>query len=289
MATFTEATIQQTKNEIRKWTVDFTNDLPAGITVSSGTAVHTPPSGTASTPTVTAASPYVTAQIGPLAVTGIHYLDVQATFSNGEKSEQRIAFAVNYQATTAREGMLDLIQQVRGMCDIGPDEYEIAGVQWWNDAQIQTVMDKHRIDVTREALDSAASYSDMGVYQTLEYKSDYRFFESGTAYFRVQSGAFVTEGTAGYTADYNNGIVTFNADTGGSVMYLTARAYNLDAAAVEIWRMKAANAARMYDFATDNHDMKRSQYMAHCQSMVKYYQAQMGVGSGELLRSDLNA
>ena len=33
MATYKEATIQQSTGEIRKWTADFTDDLPGGITV----------------------------------------------------------------------------------------------------------------------------------------------------------------------------------------------------------------------------------------------------------------
>jgi len=43
MATYKEATIQQSTGEIRKWTFDYTDDLPSGATVASGTATHTPP------------------------------------------------------------------------------------------------------------------------------------------------------------------------------------------------------------------------------------------------------
>ena len=60
MATYSESSIQQGTYEIRKWTVDFTNDLPTAVTVASGTAIHTPPSGTAATLTIAATSPYVT-------------------------------------------------------------------------------------------------------------------------------------------------------------------------------------------------------------------------------------
>lgn len=289
MATYTESTIQQGTYEIRKWVVDFTNDLPSGITVASGTAYHIPPSGSALPVTITVASPYVYAQIGTISVTGPHYLDVVAVFSNGEYSQQRIAIPVGFKSPVAREGMLDLIETMRSYCDCGLNDYQVAGIPYWTDAQIQNILDNHRLDVIREPLLAHDSYTDAGVYQYLEYRSAYSNYESGTAYFRVQNGAFVTEGTANYTADYTNGIITFNSDTAGSVMYLTGRSYNLNAAAAQIWRMKAANASSMYDFKTDNHDMKRSQYMAHCMNMVKYYNAQMGVGLGEINRGDLNA
>lgn len=49
----------QATGEIRTYTIDYTDDLPTGGTVSSGTATHTPPSGSASTVTVSVSSPYV--------------------------------------------------------------------------------------------------------------------------------------------------------------------------------------------------------------------------------------
>jgi hypothetical protein len=89
MATIKTATVKQSYNEIRIWDFDFTNDLSTGVTVSSATATHVPPSGVAVTPTVGV----ISSNIVPVKVTsitnveGMHTLRCMATLSNTEKSE----------------------------------------------------------------------------------------------------------------------------------------------------------------------------------------------------------
>lgn len=86
----------QSMAEIRTHVIDYTDDLLAGVTVSSASGTHTPPSGSAASVTISASSPYVNATLGPLAVTGIHLLDVTATLSDGEKSAVRVMLKVDY-------------------------------------------------------------------------------------------------------------------------------------------------------------------------------------------------
>lgn len=81
--------------EVRTHYFDYTPDLPSGVTVTSGAATHTPPSGSASTPTVgAAANDILPVTLGPLTVTGTHYLTCLATLSSGDKSEIKIAIPV---------------------------------------------------------------------------------------------------------------------------------------------------------------------------------------------------
>ena len=83
--------------EIRTYYVDFTDDLPTGVTVSSATATHVPPSGSASTPTVgTISGATVPVTLPAQTVTGMHALDVLATLSNADKSKVRLLIPVNY-------------------------------------------------------------------------------------------------------------------------------------------------------------------------------------------------
>ena len=83
--------------EIRTHYVDFTDDLPTGVTVSSATATHVPPSGSASTPTVgTISGATVPVTLPVQTVTGLHALDVLATLSNADKSKVRLLIPVNY-------------------------------------------------------------------------------------------------------------------------------------------------------------------------------------------------
>ena len=77
----------QAKAEKRTWYFSFVDDLPTGVSVSSATATHYPPSGSASTPTVGT----ITANVVPVTldtpdVVGDHYLDCLATLSNADTS-----------------------------------------------------------------------------------------------------------------------------------------------------------------------------------------------------------
>lgn len=285
MATFSESSIQQGTYEIRKWTVDFTNDLPSSVTVTSGTAYHTPPSGSAGSVAVTASSPYVYAQIGTLTVTGVHYLDIVATLSNAETSQVRIAFTVNYPSTTARAGMLDLIQTLRLYGDAGIDDFSVAGVPYWSDAQLQSILDRHRTEMKFSLMNSVETVSGSGTDEYYDYYAPRGWLESGSLLY-IQESSGATIGTAAYTMDHENGHATFGTSTGGSAFYITGRSYDMNAAAADLWNRKAGMSAMMYDIKTDNHDLKRSQYMVHCRQMASYYSGQCGISSGDLIRSD---
>ena len=187
MATFLQANVEQSKPEIRTWVIDYTDDLLTGVTVSAGTAIHTPPSGTAGTPVCVVSSPYINATIGPLSAVGMHYLEVRATLSDGEISSVTISIPVGYATPTAREGMLDLIDTVRGMADVGPADFKIGAVSYWNDAQIQKALDRHRIDVYQEELEQWPVLGTAGAYEYYEYRASRGNLESGTAYLTCRT------------------------------------------------------------------------------------------------------
>ena len=111
--------------------------------------------------------------------------------------------------------------------------------------------------------------------------------ESGTAVFKIED----TSGTvSGYTVDYARGIVTFTADQSGKSFYWSGFAYGLDAAAADIWRMKASHVAGLVDFSTDGHSVKRSQQAQQYLTMANYFQqrsASEGVQTVRIVRDDL--
>jgi hypothetical protein len=94
MATTLEVAQQQFTTEIRTYPFDFTDDLLAGVTVSSAVITHTPPSGAGSVAGTAVASPIVNGMFGTVAVAGVHYLDCLATLSDGEKSAMRLIIYV---------------------------------------------------------------------------------------------------------------------------------------------------------------------------------------------------
>lgn len=88
---------QQSTQEIRQWDIDFGADLEGGVAVNSASATHTPPTGTPTTPSVGAIqNNIVPVTLGPVLITGVHYLDVLAILSDGEKSACRLAIQVNF-------------------------------------------------------------------------------------------------------------------------------------------------------------------------------------------------
>ena len=289
MATFADGLTQST-SEIKTYTIDYTNDLPTGGTVTAGTATHVPPSGSASSVSVTVESPYVYATLPAQSVTGVHYLDVLATFSDGDKSAVRVPIAVVYPSTPARSGMADVIGDLRAMTDASAEDYSVAGVPFWSDAQLQRVLDRHRTDL--KWVEMEAQEEGSGEY--LEYSIGYGNLEAtsgGTAVFIVQDVNGSTVSSATWTADYSRGVVTFASDTAGTSYFVTARSYDLEGAAAEVWRMKQNHYASAVDFSTKVHDIKRSQLYEHAKEMAEYYAAlgTSGFGSMVVSRSDTDA
>ncbi len=97
MADVLEPDKNQSMDEIRTWEFDFTADVLSGLTLASATGIHTPPTGSASTVVIGVISGFtVPVTLGPLSVTGFHYLECLSTFSDTEKSSVRIKIEVPY-------------------------------------------------------------------------------------------------------------------------------------------------------------------------------------------------
>jgi hypothetical protein len=191
-----------------------------------------------------------------------------------------------------RPTMAYLIQEVKGKINAGTAQPVTQGTgHYWSDERIQDVLDRHREDIYRLPLRAQQTYSGgTVVYKT--FYSDTTYLEvtsGGSVIFYLENGSNQQVGTANYSVDYQRGVVTFTADQGGTVHMMTARSYDPDAAAAEIWRTKAANYATAFDFSTDNHSVKRSNVMQQCMEMAKYYDGQSksgGFNVTTLYRSD---
>ena len=173
---------------------------------------------------------------------------------------------------TAREGMTDLITSLRGMTNAGTADYTIGTTVYWSDDQLQAKLDAHRLDFYDASLSAVQDYK--------TYRAPYRNLEGGTVNFILKDAVGNTAGTADYTADYMNRVVTFAADQAGKSWYLTGRSYDIYAAAADVWRSKAAHASETsFDFSTDNHSIKGSNIPAQCLKMADYYEHQSMISS----------
>lgn len=284
--------VSQSKAEIKTHTVDFTNQCPTGGSIVAGTATHIPPgNGTATTPAVQVgtAAPYVFVTVGTLFPVGIHYVDVAATFSDDDVASARLVVDVYDVETSARYGMGDLITELRARTNAGAGDYTIANVVFWNDLQLQSILDRHYMLILGEPLTTQAQVGAGNTLSWHDYQSGYRYFESmgGTPpAFWLSDGTGGTVGTSAYTPDYFNGRFYFGTDTGGSSYFLNGRAFDLNAAAAEVWTQKASHYAEAYDFSTDGHSLSRSQLIKNCRDMANYYRGQAGVTNVTMERAD---
>lgn len=190
---------------------------------------------------------------------------------------------------TARSGMSDLITQLRGMANAGTAEYVVDAQTFWSDDHLQNILDENRNEHFRLPLVPIQTYLG-GTVVYLDYFSDIEHLEQttgGTAIFIVETSAGSVVPSSGYTPDYRTGQLSFAADTGGSPYYLTAREYDLNRSAAQVFRQKASHYAGQVTFATDNHRVELGTLYKHCLEMADYYeQRSQSTQVVQLYRSD---
>ena len=182
----------------------------------------------------------------------------------------------------ARSGMQTLIDTVRGYANAATDEWtsetDSSLVEYWSDAEIERVLDRHKTEVFREPLERLTAR---------RYATGTTNIEGGSA-FEVEDGNGAA--VAGFTVDLARGVVSFAADQSDSIrLFWSGYAYDLYAAAADIWRMKAAHVANLVDFSTDGHSIKRSQQAVQYLSMALHYQQRSGdsLMTAKIVRDDL--
>lgn len=262
--------------EIRTYYINYSNDLPQGVTVSSATAaLATNPTGG----TVTMAVGVIASDIVPVTLTtptvaGQYAITVTATLSDAEKSIARLL--VNVSWGSIRSTMMDLIEDLRGMTNASVNDYTIGGIRYWSNDQMQDVLDENRTFQNNIPLQSIPIYSAGTTTYTL-YSSGLKNWE-GSPILQGNNGTVV--GTANYTFNADLGEVTFSTDQLAVSYYIRGYTYDLNASAASVWRNKASHYAAAYDFSTDNHSMSRSQLMKQAREMASMYS---GMGLSNVL------
>lgn len=279
----------QSTTETRTHYIDFSNDMPSGVTVSDATATLSvyPTGGTATLTVGVIASNIVPVKVTTPTIAGKYIVDVLATLSDAQTSAARLIIQVFWQS--ARSGLTDLIGDLRLMADAGANDFTIAGQPYWTDKQLERELDRVRSELYRQPLEVVDTYNN-GTVEYKQYYCTYGNFEQttgGTTIFWLENAAGTILGTSLYTVNYQTGHVSFGSDTTGSAVYLYGRSYDLNAAAANIWRFKAANVAKLYDFSTDNHSLHRSQAMKQYLEMARYFEGMRQPESISMYREDI--
>lgn len=189
----------------------------------------------------------------------------------------------------ARSTLASLIQQLRGLTYAGTAEYTIGTASYWDDDQLEVLLDRFRLDVFREPLRSQEELIGGGTVNWKTYLSRRQWFEStngGTAIFVVEDSTGAKAGTALWSADYNRGVVTFAANTGGTEYYLTGRSYDLYSAAAELLTSWATKEKLAFDFTTDGQSFRESQKATMLLSMAEQYRGMSAPMAVSMVRVD---
>lgn len=191
----------------------------------------------------------------------------------------------------ARTTLSQLRNILRGLTEAGTAEYTLGTLVFWDDDQLDTVLDRYRTDHVFEDTTPRPTTGSGGVSVYNDYLIDAENIETtdgGTAVFWLQDSTGANVGTALYSIDYLRGQITFAADTGGSTYFWNGRTYDLNAAAADVWRKKAGHYHAAFSFSTDNHKVDRNQIYQHCVEMAETYESfgAQSVVTMQVLRSD---
>lgn len=180
----------------------------------------------------------------------------------------------------ARTGMTAIIEELRSLGEAGTSEWTIGTTLYFSDNVLQDILDVNRRDLRFASLVPYPDTVQGGTLQYFEYRSDYGYFEAtsgGTSILYLQDSTGATAGTSLWSADYRRGVFTFVSDARGTAFCVTGRTYDLNAAAADVWRRKAAHyAPTSFDFSTDNHNISRSQVYDHARDMVAFFEGISG-------------
>lgn len=190
----------------------------------------------------------------------------------------------------ARTGMATLITRLRSMTSTGEDDYQINNVWYFNDDQLEDVLDRHTCRHDRERIHPEPNY-ESGTATYTEFTYEYSGVEevsSGSTRWRVETSTGTNVSTANYTVDHNQRRITFTSDQGGTPYFLTYYSYDMERSAADVWDDKAAHVAERFDLATDNHDLKRSQLYAMYTAEAKKWRRRAKPQSGVMERNDVN-
>lgn len=185
----------------------------------------------------------------------------------------------------ARAGMADLILHARRMANVGTADTTTAGTTWWNDDQIETILDRYRSNWRGVELTPMPDYiSGTTTYTDYRLPVQWKFVEGTATGWALRTSA--GDDAPSYTVNLDAGVVTFANDTAGTAYYATCRTYDLYRAVADIWEQKAGFVAVNVDWSSDNHRIAASQEQKAYMAQAKRYREMAGPKFSRLIRVD---
>jgi len=198
----------------------------------------------------------------------------------------------------ARTGMTNLITRLRAMTNAGTVDFSIAGTSYFDDDQLQDVLDANVTHIEKYPLEWLPDSVAGGSIEWHRCKAgNYRDFEewdSGTTRWVVRTGTGADSGTANYTPNYVDGMIRFTADQGGTIHYLTAKSYDLYSAAADVWLKRQSYYSDWVHVSSDDQSFNWQQAFDHAVTMENTMRSRAGqnkargaLRSSSFVRNDL--
>lgn len=181
-----------------------------------------------------------------------------------------------------RDGMVDLIVELRRLTNANVDDTQILDETYWTDEQLQDILDSNSTEYHHVPLKPAVK---VALNNVLEYYDYYWPNEIGSwvetpdtdDVFYVQNSVGANQAYAtAYTVDYRRRKVSFVSNTTGGSFYLTCRSFDMYSAAAEVWLAKAGHRAHYISVTLDNHRMEEDTEWRQCMEMYKKFSAKRG-------------
>lgn len=179
-----------------------------------------------------------------------------------------------------RGGMVDLLSQLRRMTATEVESDTLNGTLLWTDEVLQETLDKYRTVRRYVPLIPAPTYEPISAVAYYDYYIPPDFGkwietdDTPQAFIITDAkGIPYTRGSLDqqYQVDLAEGKISFNTNRGGETFYITARTYDLNKAAAEIWLTKASLRASLIQWKTDNHTLREDQEYQHCLEQYRFY------------------
>jgi hypothetical protein len=184
-----------------------------------------------------------------------------------------------------------IIAQLRTMTDAEESEVTVNDVAYWTDVQLQEILDHSSTDVLDVDLTSVP-FRESG---TITYKRYYipdtvpsQWLERDAALEVVDVlGNLIS--SSNYTYYPGRRLIEFTADTGGTSYRLRGLMFNMNAAASEVWKQKAAHRAELVEWKAGPHAVREDDMYQHCLQMAQFYSTKAsGMSLTRLRRVDYN-
>lgn len=160
-----------------------------------------------------------------------------------------------------RPSMAALILELRGLTDASIGEATVNGITFWDDDQLQSILDSYRNDIVDvQLLPVAQRVAGSTVYKRYYFPEEVGNFIESDFTITDENGFSLT----GWTYTAGTRYILFSSDHANQPVYMTGAAYNIRLAAAKVWLTKASHRTTLIDWKAGGQTFAEDQEYQHC-------------------------